>query len=157
MLFDFAELASHPDVLEVSVVAREHPKWGERPMAFVILHVESAKRWADKLVEFAVELKAHARERLPGFALPEWVAVVEELPVRSRHIYDFRASTSQQRDFALPENVHREDPKSGLAKTSCKAVTVVAAVQSNRIYIIEANGSSLVNVSLHINQNVSRG
>ena len=81
-----AELASHPDVLEVSVVAREHPKWGERPMAFVILHVESAKRWAGKQVEFALELKAHARGRLPGFAVPEWVAVVEELPVRSRHI-----------------------------------------------------------------------
>lgn len=24
------ELAGHPDVLEVSVVARPHPKWGER-------------------------------------------------------------------------------------------------------------------------------
>jgi acyl-CoA synthetase (AMP-forming)/AMP-acid ligase II len=78
----FAELASHPDVLEVSVVAREHPKWGERPMAFVILHAEPAKRWAGKHVEFSLELKAHARERLPGFAVPEWVAVVEELPVR---------------------------------------------------------------------------
>ncbi|KAF8272880.1 hypothetical protein EI94DRAFT_102972 [Lactarius quietus] len=77
------ELASHPDVLEVSVVAREDPKWGERPMAFVILHVESAKRWAGKHDEFSLELKALARERLPGFAVPEWVAVVEELPKTS--------------------------------------------------------------------------
>ncbi|KAF8272882.1 hypothetical protein EI94DRAFT_1769496 [Lactarius quietus] len=77
------ELASHPDVLEVSVVAREHPKWGERPMAFVILHVESAKCWASKHDEFSLELKAHARERLPGFAVPEWVAVVEDLPKTS--------------------------------------------------------------------------
>jgi len=77
------ELASHPDVLEVSVVAREHPKWGERPMAFVILHVESAKRWASKHDEFSWELKTHARERLPGFAVPEWVAVVEDLPKTS--------------------------------------------------------------------------
>jgi acyl-coenzyme A synthetase/AMP-(fatty) acid ligase len=81
MLGLIAELASHPDVLEVSVVAREHPKWGERPMAFVILHVEPAKRWAGKHVEFSLELKAHARQRLSGFAVPEWVAVVEELPV----------------------------------------------------------------------------
>lgn len=29
------ELSSHPHVLEVSVVARAHPLWGERPMAFV--------------------------------------------------------------------------------------------------------------------------
>ncbi|KAH9044744.1 acetyl-CoA synthetase-like protein [Lactarius pseudohatsudake] len=77
------ELAGHPDVLEVSVVAREHPKWGERPMAFVIVHLESAKRWADKHVEFAMELKAYARERLPSFAVPEWVAIVKELPKTS--------------------------------------------------------------------------
>ena len=117
MLIDFAELASHPDVLEVSVVAREHPKWGERPMAFVILHVESAKRWADKLVEFAVELKAHARERLPGFALPEWVAVVEELPVRPRHIYDFRASVHLSKTrFRTP----RKRPPGRSKRRSCE-------------------------------------
>jgi hypothetical protein len=75
------ELASHPDVLEVSVVGREHPKWGERPMAFVIMRTESARRWAGKHAEFSSVLKAHARERLPGFATPEWVVIVEELPV----------------------------------------------------------------------------
>jgi acyl-coenzyme A synthetase/AMP-(fatty) acid ligase len=75
------ELASHHDVLEVSVVGREHPKWGERPMAFVILHTDSAPRWAGKHAEFSLALKAHARERLPGFATPEWVVIVEELPV----------------------------------------------------------------------------
>jgi non-ribosomal peptide synthetase component E (peptide arylation enzyme) len=75
------ELACHPDVLEVSVVGREHPKWGERAMAFVILRTESARRWDGKHAEFSSALKAHARERLPGFATPEWVVIVEELPV----------------------------------------------------------------------------
>ena len=51
-------------------------------MAFVILHAERAKHWIGKHIELALELKAHARERLPGFAVPEWVAVVEDLPVR---------------------------------------------------------------------------
>jgi acyl-CoA synthetase (AMP-forming)/AMP-acid ligase II len=55
------ELASHPDVLEVSVVGREHPTWGERPMAYVVLHTESARRWAGKHAEFSSVLKAHAR------------------------------------------------------------------------------------------------
>jgi len=75
------ELASHPDVFEVSVVGREHPMWGERPMAYVILHAKSALRWAGKHAEFSSLLKAHARQRLSGFATPEWVVVVEELPV----------------------------------------------------------------------------
>ncbi|KAF8506944.1 acetyl-CoA synthetase-like protein [Russula emetica] len=77
------ELASHPDVLEVSVVGREHPTWGERPMAYVILHTESARRWAGKHAEFSSVLKAHARQRLSGFATPEWVVIVEELPKTS--------------------------------------------------------------------------
>lgn len=80
-LRQISELASHPDVLEVSVVGREHPKWGERPMAFVLLHAEPAKQWSGKHHHFAEELKKHARERLPGFATPEWVVVVDELPV----------------------------------------------------------------------------
>ncbi|KAL4244846.1 hypothetical protein ABKN59_001560 [Abortiporus biennis] len=77
------ELASHPDILEVSVVARPHPKWGERPMAFVILKTQAAPRWKGRHDAFAAELKKHARSRLPGFACPEWVSVVDELPKTS--------------------------------------------------------------------------
>ncbi|KAI0371667.1 acetyl-CoA synthetase-like protein [Pilatotrama ljubarskyi] len=77
------ELASHPDVLEVSVVARPHPKWGERPMAFVILHPQKKAKWEGRYAAFEQDLKKHARGRLPGFACPEWVAVVDELPKTS--------------------------------------------------------------------------
>ncbi|EPS95172.1 hypothetical protein FOMPIDRAFT_85324 [Fomitopsis schrenkii] len=77
------ELASHPDVLEVAVVARPHPRWGERPMVFVILHPQRASKWQGKHDAFEAALKKHARTRLPGFACPEWVAVVEDLPKTS--------------------------------------------------------------------------
>ncbi|KAF8844063.1 acetyl-CoA synthetase-like protein [Paxillus ammoniavirescens] len=77
------ELANHPHVLEVSVVARPHPKWGERPMAFVILRQEHIQKWAGNHADFEVELKRHARSLLPGFACPEWVQVVDELPKTS--------------------------------------------------------------------------
>jgi len=77
------ELASHPHILEVTVVARLHPKWGERPMAFVILHKHHEKTWDGKHDEFAQELKQHAKIRLPSFARPEWVQVVENLPKTS--------------------------------------------------------------------------
>ncbi|EIW86577.1 acetyl-CoA synthetase-like protein [Coniophora puteana RWD-64-598 SS2] len=77
------ELAAHPDVLEVSVVARAHEKWGERPMAFAILHPERSSKWEGNHDAFVADLKKHARTRLPGFATPEWVEVVQELPKTS--------------------------------------------------------------------------
>lgn len=75
------ELATHADVLEVSVIARSHPKWGERAMAFVILRNDAVKKWQGKDGAFEEELKKFARTRLPGFACPEWVRIVTELPV----------------------------------------------------------------------------
>jgi len=77
------ELATHPDVLEVAVVARPHPKWGERAMAFVLLRPQVRSKWQDKHGQFEVELKKFARTKLPGFACPEWVRVMEELPKTS--------------------------------------------------------------------------
>ena len=50
-------------------------------MAFVILHPQHVDRWKDKSGDFEKDLKAHAKSRLPGFACPEWVEVVRELPV----------------------------------------------------------------------------
>ena len=52
-------------------------------MAFVILHPARAGKWAGAAgaSAFERELKAHARKTLPGFACPEWVEVVETLPV----------------------------------------------------------------------------
>ncbi len=110
------ELASHPDVLEVSVVGREHPTWGERPMAYVILHKESALHWAGKHAEFSSALKAHARGRLPGFATPEWVVVVEELPVRPFIAHVFVVVL---KPVITPENIHRKNHEDGLAQASC--------------------------------------
>ncbi|KAJ7225713.1 hypothetical protein GGX14DRAFT_421918 [Mycena pura] len=77
------ELASHPDIMEVSVVARNHIKWGERPHAFVILKSQAISKWEGRHDVFSVELKAYAKVRLPGFACPEWVQIVKELPKTS--------------------------------------------------------------------------
>jgi acyl-coenzyme A synthetase/AMP-(fatty) acid ligase len=52
-------------------------------MAFVTLHERASKHWSGRHAEFVQELKAHAKKRLPGFATPEWVHVVDELPKTS--------------------------------------------------------------------------
>ena len=52
-------------------------------MAFVILNPQGERRWKGKEEAFERELKTFARGRLPGFASPEWVAIVHELPKTS--------------------------------------------------------------------------
>lgn len=63
------------------MIARPHPKWGERAMAFVILRNEAKAKWQNRHHAFEAELKKHARARLPGFACPEWVEIADDLPV----------------------------------------------------------------------------
>ena len=50
-------------------------------MAFVVLYPDHVLHWKGRRLEFEKDLKAHAKERLPGFACPEWVEIVPELPV----------------------------------------------------------------------------
>lgn len=50
-------------------------------MAFVVLRPQYADLWSGRDREFSKELKEYAQARLPGFACPEWVQVVRELPV----------------------------------------------------------------------------
>lgn len=66
------EIASHPAVLESCVVARPHPKWGQRGYAFVVLK-QGQKATVD-------ELKSYCKSRMSGFAVPQWIDIVEELP-----------------------------------------------------------------------------
>ena len=50
-------------------------------MAFVILRNEAKAKWHNLVHAFETELKKHAKARLPGFACPEWVEVISDLPV----------------------------------------------------------------------------
>jgi acyl-coenzyme A synthetase/AMP-(fatty) acid ligase len=59
-------------------------------MAFITLHPQYAIRWKNRHREFEQDLRNYARARLPGFACPEWVAIVEELPVSLQSIALFR-------------------------------------------------------------------
>lgn len=52
-------------------------------MAFVILNPRGERKWKGKEDVFEKELKAFSRSRLPGFASPEWVTIVDELPKTS--------------------------------------------------------------------------
>ena len=64
-------LAAHPAVMEAAVVAGPDPKWGEVPVAFVVLKPDASTSEA--------ELIAHARAALAHFKAPKKI-VFGELP-----------------------------------------------------------------------------
>ena len=66
-------LASHPDIAEVAVVGRPHPRWGETPVAVV---VPVPGRPAPPIGE----PRDHARRELAAYKLPTAVETVERLP-----------------------------------------------------------------------------
>jgi fatty-acyl-CoA synthase len=66
------ELMSHPAVAEATVVGLKHPKWQERPAAFVVL-AEGAEATPD-------ELRGHLSERVAKWWLPDEIVFVDEIP-----------------------------------------------------------------------------
>jgi len=65
-------LYEHPAVVEAAVVARPDDKWGEVPVAYVVL--------ADGATVTPDDLIAHCREQLAKFKVPKAVTVIDALP-----------------------------------------------------------------------------
>jgi acyl-coenzyme A synthetase/AMP-(fatty) acid ligase len=70
-----AVLTAHPAVVEAAVVGRADADGLVRPAAFVVLGPGNAAG-----PDVADALRAFARQRLPGFKVPAWIEVVDELP-----------------------------------------------------------------------------
>jgi fatty-acyl-CoA synthase len=77
---------SHPDVVEVAVIAAPHDQWGERPKAFVILR-PGATVTEQQIID-------HVRKQLAHFKAPDHVDFVSELP---------KTSTGKIQKFTLRE------------------------------------------------------
>jgi acyl-CoA synthetase (AMP-forming)/AMP-acid ligase II len=88
-------LAAHPDLREVSVIGRPHPRWGETPVAVVALRDPARPVSAD-------DLKGWARDRLASYKVPKAVEVVDALP---------RNASGKVVKGALRERFGREQPQ----------------------------------------------
>lgn len=64
-------LMEHAGVTEAAVVGRPHPKWGERPVAFVIAATNAAS---------AAQLLEHLGRRFPKWQLPDEIVFTDDLP-----------------------------------------------------------------------------
>ncbi len=65
-------LYEHPAVLEAAVVSRPDDRWGEVPVAFVVLH-EQADATADDLIQ-------HCATQLARFKVPKEITFLDALP-----------------------------------------------------------------------------
>ena len=68
-------LMGHPAVAEAAVIGVEDDKWGERPLAAVVL--------ADGSTATAADLRAFLAERVPRWQLPERWSFIDEVPKTS--------------------------------------------------------------------------
>ncbi|AWH93632.1 AMP-binding protein [Dietzia lutea] len=67
-------LASHPAVSGVAVVGTPDPKWGERPLAFIV---------TDGTEISEAELIAHARSKIAAYKVPDRIQFTPQLPTTS--------------------------------------------------------------------------
>jgi len=87
-------LVEHPAVLEAAVIGRSHEKWGEIPVAFVVLRQGQAATAAE-LIEFV-------RGRIAHFKAPREIRF-EELPKTStgkiqKHVLRDRAAAGEEKN-----------------------------------------------------------
>lgn len=84
-------LMSHPAVFEAAVVGVPHPKWDERPLAFVVLKPGQDVSKA--------ELLAHLAPTFPKWQLPDDVLFLSEVPKTSVGKFLKRSLRDQYRDY----------------------------------------------------------
>ena len=86
-------LMAHPDVLEASVVGVPDEKWGERPLATVVLG-------ADRTVD-AAELREFLSHKVASWQVPERWAFIDEVPKTSVGKFDKKALRKRYADGEL--------------------------------------------------------
>jgi fatty-acyl-CoA synthase len=88
------EIMAHPKVAEAAVIGVSHPKWGERPLACVVL-VEGESATKDEIVGFL-------DGRVAKWWLPDDVTFVDEIPKTSVGKFSKKDLRDKFKDHELP-------------------------------------------------------
>jgi fatty-acyl-CoA synthase len=84
----------HPDVLEAAVIGVAHPKWGERPVACIVLRPGSSLDRAG--------LRTFLEPRVAKWWLPDDVVIIDAVPRTSVGKFDKKVLRERLRDHRLP-------------------------------------------------------
>ena len=90
-------IMAHPKVQEAAVIAIPHPKWQERPLAFVVARPD----YKDNLAKS--EIYDHLRTRFDKMYLPDDIVFIESVPKTSVGKFDKKVLRAQYKDYVLPE------------------------------------------------------
>ena len=90
-------IMAHPKVLEAAVIGLAHPKWQERPVAYVVPRPEHV---ADLTGE---EIRGFLRERVASWWLPDDVRFVEEVPKTSVGKFDKKVLRAEAAPLAAEQ------------------------------------------------------
>ena len=92
------EIIRHPAVLEATVVGVPHPKWDERPLAFVVLREE------EKQAVSAQDIRDLLSETFAKWQLPDKVFFVDEIPKTSVGKYDKKVLRAEYKDIFMDQS-----------------------------------------------------
>jgi len=87
-------IMAHPSVAEAAVIAMPHPKWGERPLAFVVVRDGQVLEKDDLLTFLA--------ERLGKWQVPDDIVFIDEVPKTSVGKFSKKTLREQYADHQLP-------------------------------------------------------
>jgi fatty-acyl-CoA synthase len=91
-------IMSHPKVLEAAVIAVNHPKWQERPLACVVPKPD----YKDSLSR--EELYEFLRPLLRSMYLPDDIIFIDAIPKTSVGKFDKKVLRAQYKDYILPQS-----------------------------------------------------
>jgi len=88
-------LMAHPAVYEPCVIAVEHPKWQERPIAIIVLKPD----YRDKMTK--EELREFLMQRFAKWQLPDDIIFVNEIPKTSVGKFDKKLLRERYRKYLI--------------------------------------------------------
>jgi fatty-acyl-CoA synthase len=90
------EIMAHPAVAEAAVIGLPHPKWGERPLACVVLK-DGESATADDITAFL-------EGRVATWWLPDDVVFIDEVPKTSVGKFSKKDLRDRFKEFTFPES-----------------------------------------------------